>query len=321
MEKSNEGHKIKEAIKPKSCKELLREYALNASAGYAEKLKFCVAEGLDVYNITAPFLAGNEMIIAGRVEPRESEISKVMFFKKKEGSWIISHEGIYFDRFQDPFITRVDGKLILGGVQVINDPLDRERIISFRTLFYRGESIDSLKLFAAGPMGMKDIRIIQLKDGKIGVFTRPNRNEFGMGKIGFIKIDSLDALNEITIKNAKIVDTHFVPGEWGGCNEAYLLEDGLVGVLGHISYWENESIMHYHSMAFVFDPETQKHTPVKIIATRSDFINGPAKRSELKDVVFSGGLVKKDNEKYILYAGVSDAEAHCIEIKNPFTGY
>ena len=60
------------------------------------------------------------------------------------------------------------------------------------------------------------------------------------------------------------------------------------------------------------------HTPVKIIARRSDIPAGGAKRPDLEDVIFSGGLVRREDGKWELYTGVSDCEACVIEIDDPF---
>ena len=57
---------------------------------------------------------------------------------------------------------------------------------------------------------------------------------------------------------------------------------------------------------------------MKIIAVRSDFPEGPAKRPDLVDVIFSGGLIRKDHGLADLYVGASDKEAYCIEITDPF---
>jgi len=74
-------------------------------------------------------------------------------------------------------------------------------------------------------------------------------------------------------------------------------------------------------MVFVFDPRNRAFTDMRIIAERSDFIAGPAKRPDLVDVVFSGGLVRKGDGTADLYAGISDAEAHKITIPDPFLKY
>lgn len=300
----------------KSCIELLAEYEENKSIYDTHPLDINV-KGMDVYNITAPFQIDGVDYIAGRVEKRNSEISQVMFFKEEKGKWIRAFREVVFEKFQDPFVTKINNNLILGGVQIKTDPFDSEKIVSWTTMFYKGKTLDSLELFATGPKKMKDIRIVELKDGTIGVFTRPQGGIYGMGKIGFIKINNLDELTEKTILSAKIYDTHFIEGEWGGVNEIHTLENNKLGVLGHIAYWI-DGIRHYYSMYFIFDYITMKHTPVKIIACRGDFKKGPYKRIDLQDVLFSGGLIRKNDGTAELYTGVSDAEAHIMKIKDPF---
>ena len=57
---------------------------------------------------------------------------------------------------------------------------------------------------------------------------------------------------------------------------------------------------------------------MKIIAMRCNFQDGPSKRPDLEDVIFSGGLVRLEGGKARLYCGVSDAEGHMITIDDPF---
>ena len=71
-------------------------------------------------------------------------------------------------------------------------------------------------------------------------------------------------------------------------------------------------------MVFCIDPRNGKATAPEIIASRSDFPDGPAKRPDLVDVMFSGGLVRQANGTATLYAGLSDAEAGCVLLPDPF---
>jgi hypothetical protein len=57
---------------------------------------------------------------------------------------------------------------------------------------------------------------------------------------------------------------------------------------------------------------------MKMIAHRGLFNEGVAKRSDLQDVVFSGGLQRHENGRATMYAGVGDAEAHWLEMDDPF---
>ena len=92
--------------------------------------------------------------------------------------------------------------------------------------FYRGTKVDDLCYFTTGPDYMKDIRLVELGDGRIGVFSRPRNEEIlkkhgSESMIGFSIINSLDELTADIIENAPLIDSLFEDGEWGGCNQAY----------------------------------------------------------------------------------------------------
>jgi Protein of unknown function (DUF1861) len=303
----------------KTCEALLKEFRHAAQPFKAEKLVFTGVGERDVYNISAPFEDEGELVIAGRVESRDSEHSEVYFFVERDGKWT-PREGAPVFALQDPFVSKIHGHLVFGGVQIFPHPTI-EGTLSWRTIFYRGKNIASLKEFAKGPDGMKDIRLVELKDGSIGVFTRPQGEKGGRGKIGFTRIASLDDLTAEVIENAPLLDNQFIDEEWGGVNELHLLANGLVGVLGHIAYLDKEGNRHYYPMVFVLNPDTMETSNIELIATRSHFLEGPAKRPDLVDVVFSGGLIRKKDGTADLYAGISDAEAQKITIVDPFIKY
>ncbi|WP_379142137.1 DUF1861 family protein [Paenibacillus sp. sgz500992] len=307
-------------FKTATCNELLDTFYARLRHVSVEKLVFSGVGKRDVYNITAPFVHDGEEVILGRVEERDSEFSQVFFFTLCDGVWIPrAHTHTY--NLQDPCVTHIKGELIVGGVEVITAGDDPQKIVSWVTQFYRGYRIDSMRHFSSGPAMMKDIRLIELQDGRIGVFTRPQGEKGGRGMIGFTIIDSLEELNEQTFLEAEIFQDQFVPEEWGGANEAHLLKNGHVGVLGHIACFDRLGKKHYYSMVFSLNPGTFETTPVKIIAARSDFPIGPGKRPDLQDVIFSGGLVRGEQGRAVLSVGVSDAEAYRIELPDPFLEY
>ncbi|MBW4079933.1 DUF1861 family protein [Paenibacillus sp. S150] len=298
---------------------LLGQYGKgNARKGI--KLRFEGTGGKDVYNITAPFTDRGGLIIAGRVESRETEYSEVVFFREEQEAWV-PHPDYPSYELQDPFFTRINGELIFGGVRVIPDPLYPEHIVSWITQFYRGKDIASLELFLRGPYQMKDLRLIELAGGEIGVLTRPQGFKGGRGSIGFYKARSLADITPEDIAAAPLFENQFTREEWGGANEPHLLEGGRVGVLGHIASFDGRGSRHYYAITFAFDPDTLERTPVKIIARRADFPEGEYKRAGLADVIFSGGLVRKAGGMAELYVGASDAEACRILIPDPFLEY
>jgi len=301
------------------CRELLNIYLERKSPQKGEKLSFTGINKRDVYNITAPFLSLGETFIAGRVEERDSEDSVVMFFRKDGEKWVADDKKDQF-RLQDPFITKIDRELVFGGVEIFNKG-SKKGNLGWRTLFFRGKSIYDLKQFSVGPEGMKDIRLVQLLDGRIGVFTRPQGNPGGRGTIGYITIDRLEELTAEKIKGADLLENQFYSDEWGGVNEVHLLKNGLLAVLGHIACFDTKGKRHYYPIAFSFDPVRKIATDLEILAVRSDFPIGPAKREDLFDVLFSGGIVRLSEGKAVLYLGISDTEAGKILIPDPFLKY
>jgi len=301
----------------KTCSALLAEYwEKSPQVADPKKLTFAGVGTDDVYNITAPFLDEGELVIAGRVEARDSEHSKVVFFVERDGEWV-PREGAPTLTLQDPFYTKIGRSLVLGGVQIYPHP-EQAGALAWRTVFYRGGSIAELEPFFTGPDGMKDLRLVELADGSIGVFTRPQGKKGGRGKIGFARAATLADLTLELIEEAPLFPGQFADEEWGGVNEAHLLKNGIVGCLGHIACFDAAGDRHYFPMVFAMDPNAGSCSEIELIAVRDRFLPGAAKRSDLRDVVFSGGLVRKSDGTADLYAGISDAEAHRITIPDPF---
>jgi hypothetical protein len=279
------------------------------------KLAIAGVDGQDVYNITAPFSSANLTVIAGRVEPRDQEHSTVFFFQEEDGVW---HPipGTPSFQLQDPFVTFVNNELVFGGVRIYQT----QHGLGWKTIFYRGSDIFSLTQCFDGPNGMKDIRLCDMKNGNISVFTRPQGVKGGLGTIGYTQCCGLDALSCELIEAAPLIEHMFHPSDWGGANETHLLPNGEIGVLAHAACYENDDrqqVRHYYSTAFTFNPGSLGFRNYKIIASRDQFTDGPAKRYDLRDVIFSSGLVRHHGVAR-LYAGVSDAEAHWIDIPDPF---
>lgn len=268
-------------------------------------------KGKDAYNPTAPFEWRGKTLMAARVEDRSTETgSKTLFFKLAEGKWKLSGDGPSFT-MQDPFVVKIDKRLVLGGVEVNWE--DK----TYRTVFYVGQDIGKFKRLIHGPVGMKDIRLVQLQDGRIGIFTRPQGGVGGRGKIGFTVVNDLNELSLEVMMGAELIKDQFGKGQWGGVNQATLLEDGRIGILGHVAEFEAGGAKRYSVMAFVFDPVSRLSTPMRVIATREDFPETPAKRKGLRHVVFPGGIVLRGNGVADIYVGLSDTSIGVIRLSSP----
>jgi len=306
--------------KAQSIKLLLRKYDAK-TIKRAKKLNFIGVDNRDVYNITAPFKIRRTNYILGRVEPREhEEETKTIFFRRPRHSytWHIDETCPIFD-LQDPFVFRFRNTIILGGVEVIQRAVKKG--LSYRTVFFKGKDIHNLKKLSPGPWGMKGIRFIELPNAKIGVFTRPQGKRGRRGKIGFEIIDSLQKLTPRTLSRADIIKNLFARGEWGGVNEVHLLSNDKLGVLGHIAQFSRSKKRYYYPIVFMFNYETKEVSGLKIITTRSDLPKGEAKRDDLYNVIYPGGLVRNKHGIAKLYAGLADAESYEITMKDPFLEY
>lgn len=296
---------------------------------------------LTVYN-PAPVVIDGHLHIWARVEERTDERnSAVMLFKpgKNEGEWDIVEGAPVFKGLQDPFYCGIiDGYHVFGGVQ-INEGEGTPHL-GYRTVFYRyknsyTELVDpqggTVAPFAMGPKYMKDIRLIQIENGRIGVFTRPQGGgQFGgRGRIGYFEIASLDELEEAlaqfdkqkdlkTLISGLFIDGSMGDEEWGGANQLFLLSGGKIGVLGHIAGFNGDGKKDYYPITFVFDPETKSVSHIQIIAIAAQFPPVEAKKGDLGSILFSGGLVRSDEEGYSwLYVGIGDSKGGRIRIEDP----
>ncbi|MGL4336996.1 MAG: DUF1861 family protein [Turicibacter sp.] len=281
----------------------------------ANRPVFAGIDNKDVYNPTAPFMDNGQLVIAGRVESRDSEHSEVIFFVEQDGAWVPRKNTPTFV-LQDPYFAFVQGELVVGGTEIFPHPENPEALW-WHARFLKGKDINSLETFVYGPNGMKDIRLVELQDGRVGVFSRPQGQKGGRGKVGFTVVESLAHVTPEVIQEAPLL-TQFDDEEWGGVNAAYLLSNGKIGVLGHIAKMTEGDVRHYYPMAFCVDVENGTYSEMEILAERANLLDGPAKREDLIDVLFSAGLVRHGNGMATLYTGVSDVEVQSCDIQDPF---
>lgn len=290
------------------------------------KLTFKDIDGYDVYNCSIPFQWNGKEYIYGRVEKRGIWATSLVYLFEKTGKdeyTRVRDHMVY--QLEDPYVALVQGEVTLGGTHV------RKRggeIDTYYGYFYRGSDVDNLDYFTTGPDYMKDIRLVDLRNGTIGVFSRPRNKEIeekygSAAMIGFTVINNLDELTDDVIFNAEPIDGIFDKGEWGGCNQAYLLENGNIGIIGHQSFTEpkenGEDLAVYLNIAFEFNPSNFSVTNSKIIGTRSCYPQGPAKIPSLVDCTFTSGIILREDGKADLYGGIGDTEEGRITIDYPFS--
>jgi hypothetical protein len=306
-------------VRPPSAKRLLSAYRQRRAKGEratnAKKLHFEGVGKRDVYNPTAPFRIDGKNVMAARVESRNSETdTQVRFFVQHGNAWK-PLKGAPSYKMQDPFVAKVNGQVVIGGVETTKRPNGG---LQYRTVFYKGTTLGGMKRFAEGPVGMKDIRLAAYGD-RILVMTRPQGERGGRGKIGVTVLDKLEDLNPASIANAPIIRSQFREKDWGGANEIKPLGGSRFGVIGHIARFDGAGNRHYYPTAFVIDAASRTVSPHRVLLERADLpggVKGASKRPDVRDVLFSGGLTAKNT----LYVGAGDAEVYKVKIANPFAG-
>lgn len=297
--------------------ELIEKHRADRGVKETFRLNFYGATGKDVYNICQPFEQGGKVYLAGRAEARNSELSEIMFFEqlsKKD----FAYAGVSLPMMQDPCACKIDGELIIGGTRIFAD--SNGQITNWKTTFFRGGSINTLKEFACAPDKMKDVRIVKANN-TVHVFTRPQGGIAGPGRIGYTACKRLEDINEELISRAALLEGLFAPRCWGGVNEVHVLKNGKLGIAGHIAVMSEGDVRHYYGMTFCYDPKTGISSGQKIIVERADFEHGAYKRKDLIDVVFLGGIIRNGDGTATVYTGLSDAEAHAAVIADPFMQY
>lgn len=252
-----------------SVRDMYEDFKVSGRVDNARVEKFAGAEGYDVYNPSVPFMWEGREYIAGRVEKRDTELSEVRFFVREGDVWRAA-EGTVRLPLQDPFVTFVGGKLVLGGVNV-TFPEVKGGDTCWQTDFYIGSPF-GLEKFLEGPKQMKDVRLAELPDGKIAVCSRPqgaSMEKYGcIAKIGFTVVNGLGELTADVIENAPFLEKMFKDDEWGGVNQLTVLKNGKLGAIGHKAcrtYEADGQRLHYYGIAFAIDPVTREITQNKMI--------------------------------------------------------
>ena len=282
-----------------------------------KKLKFSKVGNHNVYNITAPFTYEGKEYLIGRVENPKDETSTICFFRRLNGHYAPDHTFQHFE-LEDPSLTKIGENYVLSGVETKQNG---KGLLKWRTVFYKSKDLKKLRKFTTGPWGMKDIRLIQLQNDKIAVFTRPQGKKGRRGKIGYVEINSLSELKPRKISRAPLIPKLFARGEWGGANDLLILRSGKIGVLGHVARFSKDKNKFYYPVVFAFDPETHKISTMRLIGRRAELPEGDSKQPDLYNVVFPGGIIRKRGGLATVYIGVADAESYEVTIQDPFKHY
>lgn len=277
-------------------------------------------DGFDVYNCSVPFNYQGKRYIFGRCEKRSEWVhSNTILFEETGKDEFTRATGAMTFNLEDPFVVKIHGELVFGGIHVTKNG---GKVSDYRCEFYRGNPFD-LKYITSGPSKMKDIRLVELANGRIGIFSH-FRTE-GSCLTGFTTIEKIEDLTVEAINSAKLINHRPFGDAWGGPNQVYLLSSGMLGCISHHGYLlsqENDvQLRIYTCTSYVFNPETYDAFNFKIIATKSSFPPLPPKLPRLVDCAFVSGIVMRSDGKCDLYSGIGDTGEGRVVIDYPFEGH
>lgn len=274
-------------------------------------------------------------IIYVRVEPNRSDSASSHLGRSAVKPYVINTENPqellrpYDDAEtfagEDAALTKVkrrlpDGRLedvwLLSYVDAQPDPEIRNQVLTLRTRFFLGTSLDRLEHLADGPEWMKDIRIAP-GQGPLGteieVFGRPQlRTISDNGTISHTTLDSIDDLSAEVIANAPLISKDLLPlgsGIWGGVNDVVNVGPYRYVLAAHRAWRTGEAGQgrHYESLLYGYNTQSRNIVDLGVLATASNFKDGIIKadsETDLADVVFTGGAYN-GQLKYMTF-GVSD---------------
>lgn len=309
-------------------KDLKLDYERKTPKKEGQLLRFEGVQGRDVYNCSVPFEQNGKLYVLGRVEKRSEWANSTcyLFEQKADGVWYKVPE---FDALpiEDPFYTEINGESVVIGTHVLKEC---GKVKTYYGYFYRGKDIFNLKYFTTGPSYMKDIRLVQLPEGRVGIFSRPRSEEIkkkygSESRVGYTVVSALDDITADIIQNANYIENFFEIDEWGGVNQAFYLAKHLIGVIGHQCYADkldcggDKAV--YINTAYVVDVVLKTVKQKQIIATRRDYPEYPSKTAGLTDCAFTSGVSDIVNPRVKLYSGLSDSAQGVVEIDNPFVEY
>ena len=244
----------------------------------------------------------------------EEELSEIVLFSETDGEWRPIEGAPTFPGLQDPCVTMMDGKVILGGVRFpVTIGEDRK---AWQMEFYREGLNGGFDKVLTGPPKMKDIRFLQLPDGRILVLTRPQGERGGRGRIGFCVVDSLIQARWETIENAPSSITARRNSGSGPTRPTCSpkTRSGSSATSPNSGRMDRGVTARW-SLHRSGDGAVERNRDHRRTFRLSP---GESKRPDLQDVIFSGGLLRLGHGRARLFAGLSDAEAGSLDLPDPF---
>jgi hypothetical protein len=240
----------------------------------------------------------------------------------------------YLGAFKDPEDPDGPPYHVIGGVKIDVDPVTG-KVTDWQDQNFRyKKSIDEIVLngepqpFLTSAHHSKDLRYVELSDG-IVVCPRPQGSFGGLGHVGFFRTENILTLErDLHEYFVRADESTFIPGifeadEWGGFNQMIPLTSGEILVIGHKAHRivrGDEQILQYRPFSGILDSRSgQLLSPIRALdVDPTDFEYVLPKRSDLDDVIFTGGIqLLEDPSRAMFIGGIKDAAVGMKVIANP----
>lgn len=305
-------------------------------------LDFAVPAGLHVYNVSREVTVDGKRIVLGRTERVDNQFSSKVIpftFEEATGKWRADSNISNLNQLtagkimQDPQITHVNGEWAVNCIEVVLDDANNpEAGCHYWTNIYSGQRLDNLALLAQSPQKMKCVRLVELENGQVGVFTRPQSDspeQGGLGKIGFCVVDNLGDVDATVMKEAPLIHDLFQDHEWGGVNDVRLMPNGKLLALGHIARYLTDSPIkddrEYHTILFEFEPQRRKWDNLRMVSRADDILDRldfevKPKEEYLQRVEYANALgsdLDPQSDSIVVTSSVRDRLPIAQKIPNP----
>ena len=258
------------------------------------------------------------LVMAVRFEPTEEKMTSVIHFCEQsdtdESVWhpipLVHARAI---GGEDPFITTIHGEIIVATKYALPVSKGFGGSVPCCTVLFKGKTLTSLKMCSVWNE-VNCARPIELRSGKIGVFTRTRNEVSGHCVLEWRVVEKIQDISPEGLARVDMIELNvFAHGEWGSVNEPNLCSDGTITAIGHVAKHVTKDDVKYAIIELNFDPETGEHHQPTIIATRESFLDGKAKSKRVSNVAYPAGIRFIDG-RAILYAGTSAAEVQTTDV-------
>lgn len=168
---------------PQSIRKLYREFRFSHHPAEDIPVISPELEGLTWYNLAALVVNGR-LVVLGRVDPPDSEQGMVSSFDvvgRIPAGLVISRNGINIENAQDPFVGQINGRPVVGVVDVRKNPNDPGCLINRTKIFQLSEDGSRLvnpEEAATSPNDGKDTRVNDIAVGHILIEPRFRNDRF-----------------------------------------------------------------------------------------------------------------------------------------------